>query len=97
PGAAEEIPEPRPRSLTEQTDSLVERAIESVLEQVPDVPGEEPEANAKYQPWADTAAPPGKNKRPLEELLAEYATRVAADPDARAGHPQAKPPGLAFF
>lgn len=97
PVAAEEIALPRPRGLPEQTDSLVEMAIESVLEQVPEVPGEAPEANVKYQPWADTAAPPGKNKRPLEELLAEYAARVAADPDARAGHPQAKPPGLAWF
>jgi len=90
-------PEGRAVHLPEETDSLVDRAIESVLDQVPDVAGVAPEANAKYQPWADTAAPPGKNKRPLAELLAEYAARVAADPDARAGHPQAKSPGQVFF
>jgi hypothetical protein len=78
-------------------EDLVERAIESVLEQVPDVADEEPEGSAKLQPWAETAAPPSKNKRPLSELLEQYAARVAADPDATAGRPRGQHPVAAFF
>ena len=76
----------------------MQRAIESVLEQVPDLGDEaSPEESPKYQPWAETVAPPSKNKRPLAELLAEYEARIAADPDARAGAPAAKHPATAFF
>ena len=83
---------------SESADSLVAKAIESVLGAVPAGDTEEPpEGIAKYQPWADTVAPPSKNKRPLSELLAEYAARVAAEPEARAAMPSAKPPAVAFF
>jgi len=80
------------------TDEIVERVIESVLDQVPDLPDSSiPEASERAQPWADIAAPPGKNKRPLEELLAEYRARVAADPDAKAGAPNEKTAQELFF
>ena len=78
-------------------DDFVERAIESVLDQVPDVADAEPEGSAKLQPWAETAAPPSKNKRPLSELLEQYAERVAAAPDAVAGRPRGQHPVAAFF
>jgi ribonuclease E len=79
-------------------DSLVQRAIDSVLEQIPDlVDPVSPENSAKYQPWAEKFAPASKNKRPLDELLAEYAARIAANPDAVAGRPSAKHPVAAFF
>jgi hypothetical protein len=80
-------------------DRLVARAIESVLEQVPgSIDSAIPEAGtAKLQPWAETAAPVGRNKRPLDELLVELAQRVAADPDARATLPRMRHPALAFF
>jgi hypothetical protein len=80
-------------------DRLVARAIESVLDQVPgsvDTTLPEP-GSAKLQPWAETAAPVGRNKRPLEELLAELEQRVAADPGARATLPRTRHPALAFF
>jgi hypothetical protein len=80
-------------------DRLVARAIESVLDQVPgsvDTTMPEP-GSAKLQPWAETAAPVGRNKRPLEELLAELEQRVAADPRARATLPRTRHPALAFF
>ena len=80
-------------------DRLVARAIESVLDQVPgaldtSVPDA---ASAKLQPWAETAAPVGRNKRPLAELLVELEQRVAADPQARATLPRTRHPALAFF
>jgi hypothetical protein len=79
-------------------DSLVQRAIDSVLEQIPDLGDPvSPENSAKYQPWAEKFAPASKNKRPLDELLAEYAARIAANPDAVAGTPSAKHPVAAFF
>lgn len=80
-------------------DRMVARAIESVLEQVPgSIDSAVPEAGtAKLQPWAETAAPVGRNKRPLEELLVELGERVAADPDARATLPRTRHPALAFF
>jgi hypothetical protein len=85
--------------VAEDADRLVARAIESVLDQVPGaldttVPDV---ASAKLQPWAETAAPVGRNKRPLEELLAELEERVAADPDARATLPHARHHSLSFF
>ena len=77
---------------------LVERAIESVLDQVPDLPDMDvPETGTRMQPWADVAAPAGKNKRPLDELLSEFAERIAANPDAKAGHPDAPRPEEVFF
>ena len=98
PGAADAIGGRRVHPLPDATESLVEMAIESVLEQVPEVAEAEPlERSVKYQPWADTTAPPAKNKRPLEEVLAEYAARVAAAPGAVAPRPGGKPPGAAFF
>jgi hypothetical protein len=79
-------------------DSLVQRAIDSVLEQIPDLGDPvSPENSAKYQPWAEKFAPASKNKRPLDELLAEYAARIAANPGAMAGTPSAKHPVAAFF
>jgi translation initiation factor IF-2 len=78
-------------------EDFIERAIESVLEQVPDLGDAEPEGSAKLQPWAETAAPPSKNKRPLSELLDQYAARVAAEPDAVAGRPRGQHPVAAFF
>ncbi len=80
-------------------DRLVARAIESVLAQVPGIPDTSgPEAaSIKLQPWAETAAPVGRNKRPLEELLIELGERVAGTPGARASLPPARHPGLAFF
>ncbi|HEY6378957.1 MAG TPA: hypothetical protein VI316_07235 [Candidatus Dormibacteraeota bacterium] len=95
-------PDPGPGGLTPEprgdADELVARAIESVLEAVPVTPEEPaPEALARYQPWADTATPGGKNKRPLQALLDELAARVEAEPGARAAAPAGKPPMLAFF
>jgi hypothetical protein len=84
----------------EDPDRLIARAIESVLEAVPELPGGElgmPETSPKSQPWAETAAPPGRNKRPLEDLLAEYEARVAAAPDARAGRPNEPHPAEAYL
>jgi hypothetical protein len=80
-------------------DRMVARAIESVLEQVPgSIDSAVPEGGtAKLQPWAETAAPVGRNKRPLEDLLVELGDRVAADPHARATLPHARHPALAFF
>ncbi|MGH7721570.1 MAG: hypothetical protein ACRENL_01875 [Candidatus Dormibacteria bacterium] len=85
--------------MADDADRMVARAIESVLDQVPaTVDTSVPEAGAaKLQPWAETAAPMGRNKRPLEELLAELTQRVAADPQARATLPRTRHPALAFF
>jgi hypothetical protein len=85
--------------MADDADRLVARAIESVLDQVPgamdtSVPDS---GTAKLQPWAETAAPMGRNKRPLEELLVELEQRVSADPQARATLPHARHPALAFF
>lgn len=96
--------EPR-RGVSEQTpaddpDRLIARALESVLEAIPDIPGGEitaPEQSPTVQPWAETAAPAGRNKRPLEELVAEYEARVQSAPGARAGHPSEKHPAEAYL
>ena len=94
-------PTPAPDSdSTADTDAdqLVARAIESVLEAVPATAEEPvPDALARYQPWADTATPSAKNKRPLQALLDELTARVEAEPDARAAAPAGKPPMLTFF
>ncbi|TMC50993.1 MAG: hypothetical protein E6J14_00660 [Chloroflexi bacterium] len=90
--------EPEPASLDEAAEAIAERAIGSVLEQLP--AGDDPDAletSVRYQPWADTAVPAGKNKRPLEELLAELGARVEACPDAVAGSPTERHPAAAFF
>ena len=55
------------------------------------------EASPKAQPWAETAAPPASDKRPLEAVLAEFEARVAASPGARAAHPNEPPPGAAYL
>lgn len=85
--------------MTDDQDRLIARAIESVLDQVPgSIDTSVPEGGAaKLQPWAETAAPTGRNKRPLEELLVELEERVAADPQARATLPRTRHPALAFF
>ena len=85
--------------MADDPDRLVARAIESVLDQVPgSIDTTLPEGGAtKLQPWAETAAPVGRNKRPLDELLVELAERVAADPQARATLPRSRHPALAFF
>lgn len=83
---------------SDPADALVARAIESVLEAVPTVPADEIATDlTKYQPWADTAAPSGKNKRPLEALLDELRERVEAEPDAVAAHPGGRRPAVAYF
>ncbi len=86
--------------MADEQDRLIARAIESVLDQVPgsiDTSVPEEGSAAKLQPWAETAAPVGRNKRPLEELLAELEQRVAADPQAQATLPRTRHPALAFF
>jgi hypothetical protein len=82
-----------------EADRLIARAIESVLDAVPEIPGTDliaAEASPKAQPWAETAAPPG-DKRPLEAVLAELEAKVAATPGARAGHPNEPSPGVAYL
>lgn len=85
--------------MAEDADRLVARAIESMLDQVPGtLDTSVPESGtAKLQPWAETAAPVGRNKRPLDELLVELEARVTADPQARAALPRTRHPALAFF
>jgi hypothetical protein len=83
-----------------QADRLIARAIESVLDAVPEIPGSDliaAEASPKAQPWAETAAPPASDKRALEAVLAEFEARVAAAPGARAGHPDEPHPGEAYL
>lgn len=86
--------------LGPDADRLIARAIESVLESVPEVAGDRAaasETSPKSQPWAETASPAGRNKRALEDLLAEYAARVAAAPDAKATVPQEPSPADAYL
>jgi hypothetical protein len=83
-----------------EADRLIARAIESVLDAVPEIPGTDliaAEASPKAQPWAETAAPPASDKRPLDTVLAEYEARVAATPGARAAHPNEPSPGVAYL
>ncbi|HVC41358.1 MAG TPA: hypothetical protein VND54_05215 [Candidatus Saccharimonadales bacterium] len=90
----------RPLQDPLEADRLIARAIESVLGAVPEIPGTEmlgPEASPKAQPWAETAAPPASDKRPLETIVAEYEARVAAAPGARAGQPKEPHPGAAYL
>jgi uncharacterized membrane protein YgcG len=91
----------RPLQDPIEADRLIARAIESVLDAVPEIPGSDilaAEASPKSQPWAETAAPPSSSdKRPLETVLAEFEARVAASPGARAGHPNEPHPGEAYL
>jgi hypothetical protein len=83
-----------------EADRLIARAIESVLDAVPEIPGTDligAEASPKAQPWAETAAPPASDKRPLEAVVADFEARVAANPGARAGHPGEPHPGEAYL
>jgi len=83
-----------------EADRLIAKALRSVLDSVPELPGGElvpADASPKSQPWAETAAPPGRNKRPLEELVAELEARVAAAPGAVAGAPAEKHSADAFL
>jgi hypothetical protein len=86
--------------VPDDPDRLIRRALDSILDAVPEIHADELAAlqsSPKAQPWAETAAPPGRNKRPLEEMVAEYAARVAADPDAKAAQPSEVHPATAFF
>jgi hypothetical protein len=85
--------------LGSDADRLIARAIESVLESVPEVPGDRSATSEgpKSQPWAETASPVGRNKRALDDLLAEYAARVAAAPDAKAALPHEPSPADAYL
>ncbi len=79
---------------------LIQRAINSVLDTVPEIPGGDvvpTEVSPKAQPWAETAAPLASDKRPLEAVLAEFEARVAAAPNARAGKPGEPHPGDAYL
>src|SRR5580658_8307573 len=81
-------------------DRLIARAIESVLDAVPEIPGGDmisADTSPKSQPWAETAAPPASDKRPLETVVAEFEARVASSPGARAGHPNEPHPGTAYL
>jgi hypothetical protein len=78
------------------SEELVARAIRQLIDSVPGAEdtAPAPEASSTSQPWAETASPSSKSKRPLDELLADYAARVSASPDARArvlseAHPSA--------
>jgi len=91
--------DPSPKDEVE-ADTLIARAIESVLDTVPELPGGDvtsPETSPKAQPWAETGAPAGRNKRPLDELLNEYAERVAASPNAVAGKPSDPHPAVTYL
>ncbi|MFN2452193.1 MAG: hypothetical protein ABR541_07565 [Candidatus Dormibacteria bacterium] len=72
-------------------------AAESLLEIRKGAAGQVPEPATTMQPWAETGVSGGRNKRPLDELLAEYAARVAATPGARAGIPAGRPPGEVYL
>jgi hypothetical protein len=79
---------------------LVARALESVLQAVPELPGGDVvavESAPTLQPWAETAEPAGTNKRSLAELIAEMEARVAAAPGARAGTPGEPHPADAYL
>lgn len=97
PGGADRIGVRPVQPLPDATEELVELAIEGVLDQVPEIPETAPDGTATLQPWADTAAPPGRNKRPLSQFLEELRERVAAAPDARARVPGDRHPAMAYF
>jgi hypothetical protein len=78
---------------------MVARAIQDLIDSIPGAEDQAPapDTPATSQPWAETASPSAKSKRPLDAILAEYAQRVAASPDARARTPDERHPGLAFY
>jgi hypothetical protein len=78
---------------------LVARAIRELTHAVPGDVDEAPvpAESTTSQPWAETASPSTKNKRPLEALLAEYAARVEETPDARAALPADAHPSTTFY
>lgn len=79
-------------------DDLISRAMASLIHQANPNEEEAPaEESPKMQPWAETASPTGKNKRPLEALVAEFEARVAAAPEAKAAIPHAPPPSETYF
>jgi hypothetical protein len=81
------------------SDELVARAIKDLIDSIPGVEDQAPapETPSTVQPWAETASPLSKSKRPLDAILTEYAERVEAAPGARAGVPDERHPGLAFY
>ncbi len=86
-------------SVGDGSDELVARAVRELIQSVPGTdesvaPAESPTTS---QPWAETASPSSKSKRPLEAILADYAARVAADPDARAPLPSDPHPSTTFY
>jgi hypothetical protein len=106
PGGVSAVPSPEPSTVptrpspepSNSADDLVARAIRDIIHSVPgDADDVTPVESATSQPWAETASPSSKNKRPLEELLAEYAERVAANPDARAALLSEPHPSASFF
>ena len=83
-----------------EAERLVARALESVLQALPQIPGGDVvpvETAPTLQPWAETAAPAGRNKRSLEEVVSEMESRVAADPGARARAPGEPHPADAYL
>jgi hypothetical protein len=84
----------------DEAEQLIQRALDSVLQTVPEIPGGDVipvESAPNVQPWAETAAPQGRNKRSLDELLEELRARVASAPSAIAGRPSEKHPGQAYL
>lgn len=79
-------------------EGFIARAVQSVLHQIP-AAGDptKVESSTKMQPWADTAAPQGSDKLPLETFLEDYAQRVQAHPNAVAHLPKDKHPAATFF
>jgi hypothetical protein len=81
------------------SDDLVARTIRELIQSVPgeDEAGAGTEAPVTSQPWAETASPSSKSKRPLEAILAEYEERVRAAPEARAELPADPHPSVTFY
>jgi len=80
------------------SDELVARAIRALTHSLPGTEEAAPPPEASTsQPWAETASPSSKNKRPLETVVAEYAARVEASPDARAALPSDPHPSVTFY
>ena len=83
-----------------EADRLIARAVESVLQAVPEIPGGEVvavETAPNVQPWAETAAPAGRNKRSLDDFIGELEAQVASKPEAKARIPGEAHPGDAYL
>jgi len=80
------------------SEELVARAIRALTHSLPgtEETGPPPEATTS-QPWAETASPSSKNKRPLDTVLAELAAQVEASPQARAKLPNDPHPSVTFY